>query len=275
MNPQTLLPPAIARQLRTARQLSEDLRRTEEERQLGTACPALDRLLAGGIRRGSMIELIGRRSSGRFSLVNTTLAAVTGRGEAAALVDLGDGFDPRLATAAGVDLERLLWARPRHLKEVLASTETILRCGVPLVVVEMGMPPIPGGRGAEASWLRLARAARAHRTALLVASPYRVSGTAAQAVLEIRATRPRWRGRGATPRLLGGIATELELVKSRAVPDVPRSASPRTGDHETLSLHTSANLMPDRQLGAGTVVRWPSPPRPSLAEPTEECRAIA
>ncbi len=250
MIPQLDLPAPFARQLRTARQLAEDRRRTQEERRLPTACPGLDRLLAGGLRRGTMVELIGRRSSGRFSLVLAALAAATGRGEAAALVDLGDGFDPRAAAAAGVELERLLWARPRHIREVLASAEAILQSGMPLVVVDLGMPPLPGGRGVEASWLRLARSARAHRSALLVASPYRASGTAAQVVLEACSPRARWRGRGAAPRLLGGISARLDLVKTRGA----RPGGPREGDAEALSLCSAAEIGGEPWGGGGGVV---------------------
>jgi recA bacterial DNA recombination protein len=246
MNLRSVLPTAVASKLRTARELAADLRRAEEDRVFATACPALDRLLAGGLRRGGMVELVGRRSSGRFSLVCSVLAAVTGSGETAALVDLGDGFDPESAVAAGVDLERLLWARPRHLKEVLASAEAILQSGMPLVVIDLGMPPLPGGRGAEASWLRLARAAQGHRAALLVASPYRVSGTSAQAVLEARGVRADWLGQGAAPRLLCGVSARLALVKSRARhlrddrPAVPAAA--RTGDAESLLLRMAEDL---------------------------------
>ena len=215
MRPQVALPAPFARQLRTARELAEERRRAPEETRIATTSASFDRLLEGGLERGSMIELIGRRSSGRFSLVLTTLAAATDAGEAAALVDLGDALDPQAAAAAGADLERLLWVRPRRLKEVLASAEVILASGMPLVVIDLGMPPVPGGRGVEASWLRLARSARAHRTALLISSPYRVSGTAAKAVLEMRRPRAAWRGCSASPRLLSGVAAEVELVKSR------------------------------------------------------------
>ncbi len=79
-----------------------------------TAWPALDRLLCGGLRRGALVELVGPTSSGRFSLVLGALAAATRRAEPAALVDLGDGLEPRLAEAAGIELDRLLWVRPRH-----------------------------------------------------------------------------------------------------------------------------------------------------------------
>lgn len=232
--PHVALPAPLARQIRTARELADARRRAPEETRLATACASFDRLLDGGLERGAMVELIGRRSSGRFSLVLAALAAATGAGEAAALVDLGDALDPQAAAAAGVELERLLWARPRRLKEVLASAEAILASGMPLVVIDLGMPPVPGGRGVEASWLRLARSARAHRSALLISSPYRVSGTAAGAVLEARRPRAAWAGRGAAPRLLSSVAAELELVKSRRVQ--------RQGDVERLTWRLAEGL---------------------------------
>ncbi len=209
------LPASFARHIRTARELADERRRAPEEVRIATASDGFDRLLEGGLERGAMVELIGRRSSGRFSLVLTALAAATGAGEAAALVDLGDALDPQDAAAAGVELERMLWVRPRRVKDVLASAEVILSSGMPLVVIDLGMPPVPGGRGIEAAWLRLARAARAQQTALLISSPYRVSGTAARAVLEVRRPRAAWTGRGSSPRLLSGIAAELKLIKCR------------------------------------------------------------
>lgn len=178
-----------------------------------------------------MVELIGRRSSGRFSLTTMALAATTSSGEAAALIDLGDGFDPHTAEVAGVVLERLLWVRPRHLKEVLASAEVVLTSGIPLVILELGMPPLAGGRGAEASWLRLARRAIVQRTALLVSSPYRVTGTAAQMVIQAQDGHSRWQGHGPSPRLLTGVDSTLELVKSRT-----RQITPRQGDRRELQL---------------------------------------
>jgi len=241
--PKGTLPTPFARQIRTARELADERRRAPEETRIETACEGFDRLLEGGLWRGSMVELIGRRSSGRFSLALTVLAAATGAGEAAALVDLGDALDPQGAAAAGVDLERLLWARPRRLKEVLASAEVILASGMPLVVIDLGMPPVPGGRGAEASWLRLARSARAHSAALLISSPYRVSGTAARAVLETRRPRAAWTGRGGAPRLLAGVAAELELVKSRK--------AQLQGDVEALGWRVAAQVRDESRPAPG------------------------
>jgi len=181
-----------------------------------TAAPTLDELLAGGLPRGQLVEMIGARSSGRFSTVLTVLAAATLAGEAAALVDLGDGLDPQAAAALGVDLRRLLWLRPATLKQALAGAEILIGGGFPMVVLDLGNPPLRGGRGAEAGWLRLARAAQAQRTALLVASPYRVSGTAATIVLQAARGRARWLGMsGRAPWLLDGLSCQVAIEKCR------------------------------------------------------------
>ena len=180
-----------------------------------TTVHALDDLLTGGLHRGQMVEIIGDRSSGRFSAVLATLAAATTAGEAAALVDLGDGLDPQVATAVGIALERLLWVRPPHLKKALVSAEMLLAGGFPLVVVDLGNPPVPGGRGVEAAWLRLARAAQSHDATLLVSSPYRTSGTAATGVVKATRGRPRWSNNDLSPRLLLGLSSQLTLEKFR------------------------------------------------------------
>ncbi|MEM6795422.1 MAG: hypothetical protein AAF725_15700 [Acidobacteriota bacterium] len=208
-----LIPADFARRhLRTGRELARGRARQPSEGRFSSGAEAFDNLLGGGLERGAMHELSGR-GGGRFSLVLSTLAAVTAVGEAAALIDLGDALDPQAADQTGVDLERLLWVRPTRLKEALACAEAILTVGMPLVILDLGLPPVPGGRGAEASWLRLARSAQQRRTALLISSPYRVSGTAAHSVVELRRAQARWSGRGAQPRLLSSLEGSLKLVK--------------------------------------------------------------
>lgn len=217
-----LLPRETLRGMRllTAQQLVDERRSRLREELLSTGVEACDDMLGGGLRRGEMVEIVGGRSSGRFALVQSALAAVTERGEPAALIDLGDGFDPQSGEAAGIDLERLLWARPRKIKEAFASAEAILTLGMPLVVIDLGMPPLPGGRGAEAAWLRLARAAREKRTALVVASPYRASGTAVRTVLELKRS---WgtvlRNEYQRPVLLKDLKTEIRVGKARGQQD--------------------------------------------------------
>lgn len=209
---------------RAVRSLSQEISR--ENPQESTALPhrkaplrtfpALDELLGGGLPRGKLVEMIGARSSGRFSIVLAAIAAATAAGEAAALVDLGDGLDPEAAVALGADLRRLLWLRPSTLKQALAGAEILLGGGFPMVVLDLGNPPLRGGRGREAGWLRLARAAQAQGAALLVASPYRVSGTAAAAVLQAARGRARWQGAAGGPSwLLDGLSCRVTLEKCR------------------------------------------------------------
>lgn len=67
--------------------------------------------LAGGLPCGALSEICGPTSSGRTSLLISTLAAMTQQAKACALVDVSDSFDPLSATTAGVDLRQLLWVR--------------------------------------------------------------------------------------------------------------------------------------------------------------------
>jgi hypothetical protein len=181
---------------------------------LATKVPALDGLLQGGLPRGSLVEVTGRRSCGRFSIGISSLAAATSAGESAALVDLGGHLDPQSAEEAGVDLSRLLWVRPSRLKEAVASAEMLLGAGFPLVVVDLGLPPVRGRTMPDAAWVRLTRAARDRRAALLLLSPYRVSGIAAGAAVAADGARAIWRGEGKSPRLLEGVASRLTLQKN-------------------------------------------------------------
>jgi hypothetical protein len=179
-----------------------------------TALPAIAALFPAGLPRGDLVELSARRSAGRFACVVELLAAATEAGEAAALVDLGDALDPRQAADAGVALPRLLWARPRDLRQTLAAAESLLAGGFPLVAVDLGLPPVPGGRGAEAHWLRLARAAREARALLFVSAPYRACGVATGVALTLAQPRARWEGVGEEPRLLAGLAARLAPARA-------------------------------------------------------------
>jgi len=259
------LPEAFRTRLRSARELAQELQDAAGEEAFATAVPALDRLLEGGLPRGQLVELIGSRTSGRFSMLLAALAAVTGTGEAAALVDLGDGLDPAAALGVGIDLERLLWVRPPTLKKALAAAEMLIAGGFPLVVLDLGQR---GGRGNEAGWLRLARAARAHGSALLVGAPYRVSGTAAAVVLKAGRPRAAWRGGGGSPRLLAGVASRIVLEKCRSrLPGRTEDLALALAGAPKPAALTSPTLvsrpLPSPLTGRGGSPHLPSPPLPS------------
>jgi hypothetical protein len=182
---------------------------------LPTTIDAVDSLLSGGLPRGKLVELIGKGSCGRFSVLLAALAATTRGGESAALVDVGNELEARTAEAFGIDLQRLLWIRPGNLRLAMISTELALHAGLSLVALDLGMSPVPDGYGIEAGWLRLARAADAHRAAVVISSPCRVSSTAAAAVLTSSNARPLWQHTSRETRLLIGLQSRFRIRKSR------------------------------------------------------------
>lgn len=73
----------------------EFLLRQQRRAPLITQVPLFDRLEEGGLPRGSLIELSGRGSTGRFTMALATLSAATRMGESTAMIDLGDHLDPK------------------------------------------------------------------------------------------------------------------------------------------------------------------------------------
>jgi hypothetical protein len=122
-----------------------------------------DRILGGGLPRGTIATLEGAPSSGRMAIAARLLAAATSGG-LGALIDTS-AFPPALA-AAGVRLERLLIVSAPEPLGAARAADILLRSGVFGVVV---LPALPSGRGTgSATWTRLA--SLAHRAnALLVA----------------------------------------------------------------------------------------------------------
>jgi recombination protein RecA len=145
---------------------------------------ALDASLGGGFPRGQLSELIGPRSSGRTSLFLQILAAATGRGELVALVDALDTCDVASASAAGVDLERLLWVRgrvvpnpglcrdvnPRAVEQAVKALMLILQAGnFGCVVLDVADAPGEAIRRLPfTTWLRLQRILEGSQTACLL-----------------------------------------------------------------------------------------------------------
>jgi recombination protein RecA len=168
---------------------------------LSTGIAALDEL-TGGLPRGALVEICGAASSGRTTLLLSVLASATQRGEACALVDAGDALDPAAASAAGVELERLLWVRcggqfrvssfkfrekrkkdadfPR-LEQALRAADLIVQSGgFGVVALDLaGIAPRAARRVPLASWFRFRRAVEGTSTVLLLLEQEAVAEEAA------------------------------------------------------------------------------------------------
>jgi hypothetical protein len=216
-------------QVTSAAELLRALETRRRDDLLPTTIVGFDALLGGGLPRGKAVELTGRRSAGRFSIVMSALAASTSLGEAATLIDLGDHFDPQIGEANGIDLRRMLWIRPHTIKQAVMATEMIAATGFQLVILDAGSHPVRGRRVPDAAWVRLARTAEAHGTAMLISTPYTLTGTASEAHVAAHTGRARWLGEPNGPRVLAGIDVTVTLEKHRHL---------RPGRSERLSFRT-------------------------------------
>jgi recombination protein RecA len=161
----------------------------------------LDAQLAGGFPRGQLSEVVGPRSSGRTSLLLQTLAAATARGELVALVDTLDAFDVESASAAGVDLDRLLWVRghvvinpglcrdlnQRALEQAVKALTLILQAGnFGLVVLDVADAACQAtGRLPFTTWLRLQRIIENSQTACVLVGTEPMARSSAGLTLDL------------------------------------------------------------------------------------------
>src|SRR5262249_39542143 len=143
--------------------------------------------LRGGLPRGQLSELTGPQSSGRTTLLLQTMAAVTRRGEIAALIDTFDRLDVGSAAAAGGDFHRLLWVRgdalsvsrpsgsmlERTLDRALKALNLVLQAGgfacVALDVADVPLSALK--RIPFTTWLRVQRIIEGSDTACVLVAP--------------------------------------------------------------------------------------------------------
>ena len=190
--------------------------RSRPDERLSSGNSLLDRLLGGGFPRGRLSEVFGAPSSGRTSLAYRLLAATTGRGEIAALVDCHERFDPRCAYGSGIRLARLLWVRPHDEREALRCSEILLgteRLGLVVLDLADGLSPITAARFASA-WPRLAHHAATANVTLVLLSRDRLAGSFAALCVALRAGRPLWPQHALQTRIFCGITGRAEVVRA-------------------------------------------------------------
>jgi hypothetical protein len=197
---------------------------------------ALDACLRGGLPRGQLSELAGPRSSGRMTLVMQMMAAATRRGEIVALVDTLDRLDVASASAAGVDLSRLLWIRgqeitgrtgpygpadrlaptDRAVDRALKALNLVLQAGgFGVAAIDLADVPTTALRQIPfTTWLRVQRTIEGSDTAcvLLTSEPLARSAGGLTISLTGRAT---WTGQSDRSRRLSGVDLRARVVSPR------------------------------------------------------------
>ena len=201
-------------------------------RPLSTGIPRLDAALGGGLLRGQLHELVAPPGAGGTALLLTALGAATSAGELCALIDPADAFDPR---TRGIDLRRLLWARPVDPVQALRAAEIALEARFALVALDLAgaAPPRKRPPGVvevvrfekrrsspgSSPWARLARRAEKHGGALLVLGREAQAGTFAAATIELERGPTLWDGPpGTAGRLLRGVRSVGAVARHKRMP---------------------------------------------------------
>ena len=180
-------------------------------RPLATGIAAVDGLMGGGLPRGQLSEFYGPASSGRTGLALALLAQVTQAGALAAWADPADSLDPAVASAAGVDLTRLLWlrgeARSQAIPASVAAVGTLVGSGLfDAIVLDLaGIPPRDVGRLPGATWIRFQRMIEETPAALVLLAGVHVAHGPCGVSLCLEPGAPLWSGAPGSGRLLRGL----------------------------------------------------------------------
>lgn len=225
------------------------LDRTDPGACTATDLAALDAALHGGLPRGQLSEIAGPRSSGRTSLLLQMLAAVTARGEIAALVDTFDRLDVASTIAAGIDGDRLLWIRGQAISKTEAAVDTRWvpgdshaggaragQCGLvertidralkalnlvlqgggfALAAIDLADVPLVALRRVPyTTWLRVQRTIEGSDTACVLVVPEPLARSAGGVTLALGGTAA-WTGTADRSRRLTGLDIGVRLVSPR------------------------------------------------------------
>ncbi|WP_263357719.1 DNA recombination/repair protein RecA [Acidicapsa ligni] len=155
----------------------------------------IDRLEA--FRRGTLVEVCGSPSSGRTTLLHGLLSRCTGGGEAAAVIDVTDSFDPVSASRQGIALSELLWVRcgmPRiHGRKLSALEQGLVAAvlllqggGFGMLVVDMANVSAKEARNIPlAKWFQLRRAVEGTQTLLVILVQQSNAGSSSASIIDL------------------------------------------------------------------------------------------
>ncbi|MEX2141931.1 MAG: hypothetical protein WD894_21880 [Pirellulales bacterium] len=118
------------------RALTEQMRQCETARRHGheaavsTGYAVLDRALCGGLHRGTLVEWLAHDGgSGATTLALAAARQACGETGTLVVVDRRRTFYPLAAVACGIDLSRLILARPQHDRDETWAIDQALRSG--------------------------------------------------------------------------------------------------------------------------------------------------
>ena len=188
-----------------------------------TGMPALDQTLGGGVARGHVSEIVGPRSSGRTTVLCRMLAAAADRGEAVALIDPCDRFDPLSADGAGIDLSKLLWVRDTGdaLRALKAMTLVLQAGGFGLVAFDVADVHAATLRQFPyTTWMRMARVIEGSQTAAIIVASERLARSPGGVTIALdprpSVSTAQWSGASDRARFLRAIEVRTRVVGGRA-----------------------------------------------------------
>ena len=162
---------------------------------ISSGIPEIDSFTLGGLPRGAITEIFGSASSGRTSFMFSALAHATRHDEVCALVDTSNSFDPKSATRAEINCERLLWVRcANNLEHAFKATDLLLQGGgFGLVLLDLGDVPASSAKRIISSWwYRFRRTLEPTPTALVVIAEESCVRSCATLALELRGEACLW-----------------------------------------------------------------------------------
>jgi hypothetical protein len=177
--------------------------------------------LPTGLPRSCIVELVGRRSSGRTATLLYWLACATETGETCAIIDLHNQFSPDSAARTGVDLQRLVWVRCEgKVEQALRSADLLLQAGgFGIVVLDLcEADPKALHRIPSSSWYRFQRAVENTPTTFVVCADWAQAKSCAALHLELAPREAVWVGTALFP-LLQEVQTSV-TVREKAAPRV-------------------------------------------------------
>ena len=144
---------------------------------LATGIESLDRPLDGGLRRGSITQLVAPLPScGSASLLHDLIESMQASSQFVALIDGKNSFEPPYSTSV---TNLLLWIRCENVTQAIRAADLIIRDGnIVLSILDLKQNEAHELRKVPATaWYRLQRVTAEIGTTLLLITSYYISGS--------------------------------------------------------------------------------------------------